>query len=95
MIIGPGFDSRFYHGDFSHGDHGLGSLVKLRFKDPPGTSYSYITIHLIGTTTAPHGRPNFRWRLHIGHNQEGRPRSPLELESKSCFNQQNALILTQ
>jgi hypothetical protein len=32
------------------GDHDLGSLVALRFKTPPGTSYSYITIHLIGTT---------------------------------------------
>jgi hypothetical protein len=34
----------------SHGDHGLGSLVELRFKAPPGTPYPYITIHLIGTT---------------------------------------------
>jgi hypothetical protein len=32
------------------GDHGLGRLVEFRFKVPPGTSYSYITIHLIGTT---------------------------------------------
>jgi hypothetical protein len=32
------------------GDHGLGSLVEFRFKALPGTSYSYITIHLIGTT---------------------------------------------
>jgi hypothetical protein len=32
------------------GDDGLGSLVEFRFKAPPGTSYSYITIHLIGTT---------------------------------------------
>jgi hypothetical protein len=32
----------------SHGDHGLGSLVELRFKAPPGTSYSYSTINLIG-----------------------------------------------
>jgi hypothetical protein len=44
---GPGFDSLFYNGDFSlkedsHGDHGLGSLVELRFKVPPGTSYSHI-----------------------------------------------------
>jgi hypothetical protein len=37
-------------GEDSHGDHGLGSLVELMFKAPPGTSYSYITIHLIGTT---------------------------------------------
>jgi hypothetical protein len=40
----------FLDGEDSHGDHGLGSLVELRFKAPPGTSYSYITIHLIGTT---------------------------------------------
>jgi hypothetical protein len=33
---------------FIHYD--LGSLVGLGFKAPPGTSYSYITIHLIGTT---------------------------------------------
>jgi hypothetical protein len=31
-------------------DNGLGSLVEIRFKVPPVTSYSYITIHLIGTT---------------------------------------------
>jgi hypothetical protein len=37
-------------GEDSNDDHGLGSLVKFRFKAPPGTSYSYITIHLIGTT---------------------------------------------
>jgi hypothetical protein len=40
----------FLEGEGSHGDHGLGSLVELRLKAPPGTSYSYITIHLIGTT---------------------------------------------
>jgi hypothetical protein len=27
----------------SHGDHGVGSLVELRFEASPGTSYSYIT----------------------------------------------------
>jgi hypothetical protein len=36
----------FLEEEKSHADHGLGSLVEL----PPGTSYSYITIHLIGTT---------------------------------------------
>jgi hypothetical protein len=36
----------FLEGEDSHGDHGLGSLVELRFKVHPGTSYSYITIHL-------------------------------------------------
>jgi hypothetical protein len=40
----------FLEGEDPHGDHGLGSLVEFRFKAPPGTSYSYITIHLIGTT---------------------------------------------
>jgi hypothetical protein len=40
----------FLEGEDSNGDHGLGSLVELMFKAPPGTSYSYITIHLIGTT---------------------------------------------
>jgi hypothetical protein len=40
----------FHEGEYSHGDHGLGSLVELMFKAPPGTSYSYITIHLIRTT---------------------------------------------
>jgi hypothetical protein len=40
----------FLEGEDSHDDHGLGSLVELRFNAPSGTSYSYITIHLIGTT---------------------------------------------
>jgi hypothetical protein len=40
----------FLEGEDSHGDHGLGSSVELRFKTPPGTSYLRITIHLIGTT---------------------------------------------
>jgi hypothetical protein len=40
----------FLEGEDSHGDHGLGSLVELRLKARPGNSYSYITIHLIGTT---------------------------------------------
>jgi hypothetical protein len=40
----------FLEGEDPHGDHGLSSLVEFRFKAPPGTSYSYITIHLIGTT---------------------------------------------
>src|SRR5215475_5365475 len=37
----------FLEWEESHGDHCLGSLVELRFKAPPGTSYSYITIHFI------------------------------------------------
>jgi hypothetical protein len=37
-------------GEDSDGDHGLDSLVEVRFKTPSGTLYSYITIHLIGTT---------------------------------------------
>jgi hypothetical protein len=40
----------FLEGEDPHGDHGLGSSVEFRFKAPPGTSYSYIIIHLIGTT---------------------------------------------
>jgi hypothetical protein len=40
----------FLEGEDPLGDHGLGSLVEFKFKVPPGTSYSYITIHLIGTT---------------------------------------------
>jgi hypothetical protein len=40
----------FLEKEDSHGDHGLGSLVELRFKAPPGPSYSYITIQLVGTT---------------------------------------------
>ena len=34
----------------SRGDHGLGRLVEFRFKGPPGTTSSYITTHIIGTT---------------------------------------------
>jgi hypothetical protein len=30
----------FLEGEDPHGDHGLGSLTELRFKAPPGTSYS-------------------------------------------------------
>jgi hypothetical protein len=40
----------FLEGEDPHGDHGLSSLVEFRFKAPPGTSYSHITIHLTGTT---------------------------------------------
>jgi hypothetical protein len=40
----------FLEWEDSHGDHGLGSLEELMFKSPPGTSYLYTTIHLIGTT---------------------------------------------
>jgi hypothetical protein len=37
----------FLEGEHPHGDHGLGSLVEFRFK-APRTSYSCITIHLMG-----------------------------------------------
>jgi hypothetical protein len=40
----------FLEEEDSHGDHDLGSLKELGFKAPLGTLYSYITIHLIGTT---------------------------------------------
>jgi len=32
----------------TRGDHG--TLVEFRFKGPPGTTSSYITTHIIGTT---------------------------------------------
>jgi hypothetical protein len=34
--------------EYSHGYHGLGSSVELRFKALPGTSYPYITVKLNG-----------------------------------------------
>jgi len=40
----------FPEGEDSRGDHGLGRLVEYRFKGPPGTTSSYITTHIIGTT---------------------------------------------
>jgi hypothetical protein len=40
----------FLEGEDPHGEHGLGSLAEFRFKALSGTSHSYITIHLIGTT---------------------------------------------
>ena len=40
----------FSEGEDSRGDHGLGRLVEFRFKGPPGTTSSYITTHIIGTT---------------------------------------------
>jgi len=40
----------FPEGEDSCGDHGLGRLVEFRFKGPPGTTSSYITTHIIGTT---------------------------------------------
>jgi len=40
----------FPEGENFRGDHGLGSLVEFRFKGPPGTTSSYITTLIIGTT---------------------------------------------
>jgi hypothetical protein len=40
----------FLEGEDPLGDRCLGNLVEFRFKAPPGTSYSYITIHIMGTT---------------------------------------------
>jgi len=40
----------FPEGEDSRGDHDLGRLVEFRFKGPPGTTSSYITTHIIGTT---------------------------------------------
>ena len=35
----------FLEGEDSRGDHGLGRLVEFRFKAPPGTTSSSVTIH--------------------------------------------------
>jgi len=40
----------FPEGEDSRGDHILGRLVEFRFKGPPGTTSSYTTTHIIGTT---------------------------------------------
>ena len=40
----------FPEGEDSRGDHCLGRLVEFRFKGPPGTTSSYITTHIIGTS---------------------------------------------
>jgi len=40
----------FPEGEDSRGDHGLGRLVEFRFKGHPGTTSTYITTHIIGTT---------------------------------------------
>ena len=40
----------FPEGEDSCRDRGLGRLVEFRFKGPPGTTSSYITTHIIGTT---------------------------------------------
>jgi hypothetical protein len=43
-----------------HGDHGLGSLVELRFKAPLDTSCSCYHPPHWDNLTMPHGRPNLR-----------------------------------
>ena len=40
----------FPEGEDPRGDHGVGRLVEFMFKGPPGTTSSYITTHIIGTT---------------------------------------------
>jgi len=40
----------FPEGENFRGDHGLGRLVEFRVKGPAGTTSSYITTHIIGTT---------------------------------------------
>jgi len=40
----------FPEGEDSRVDHGLSSLVEIRFKDLPGTTSYYITTHIIVTT---------------------------------------------
>jgi hypothetical protein len=49
LVLPGGF---FVKGKDPSDDHGLGSLVEFRFKAPPGTSYSYITMQLIGVPTS-------------------------------------------
>jgi hypothetical protein len=62
----------FLEGKTPHGYHGLGSLIEFKFKAPPGTSYSYITIRLMGVptlevgyTSATTGRGDHE--VHKGH----------------------------
>jgi len=59
----------FPEGEDSRGDHGLGRLAEFRIKGPPPPISPL-------TSSAPHGRPNLRSRLHFCHAQEGGPRSP-------------------
>jgi hypothetical protein len=65
----------FLEGKDAHGDHGLGSLVELRFKTPRGTCIYHHSPYR-DNVTAPHGRPNLRSRSHLGHNRDGRTQSP-------------------
>jgi hypothetical protein len=62
----------FLEGEDPHGDHGLGSLVELRFKAP---SCHFIPIYHHpphrDNVTVPHGHPNIRSRLHFSHNGRG------------------------
>jgi hypothetical protein len=67
----------FLEGEDSHSDQGLGSLVGLRFKAPPGTSYSHtpstslgqrlmgIPTSEVGYTSATTGRGDHE--VHKGH----------------------------
>jgi hypothetical protein len=52
----------FFEGEDSHGGHGLGSLVELRFKAPPGTTYSTSEVSYTSATT---GRGDHK--VHKGH----------------------------
>jgi hypothetical protein len=58
----------FLEGEDSHGNHGLGSLVEVRFEVP---SWYFIFVYHHpphrDNVTAPHGRPNLRSRLHFSH----------------------------
>jgi hypothetical protein len=53
LVLTWGF---FLEGEDSCGDHGLGSLVELKFKVPPDTSYSY-TVEPRFTNLIRSGRP--------------------------------------
>jgi hypothetical protein len=60
-----------------HSDHDLGSLLNLCLRLLPvlhDHTYHHHSHHQ-GNVTAPCGRPNFRSRVHFGHNQEGETRS--------------------
>jgi hypothetical protein len=61
----PGSNMGFFlEGEDYHGDHGLGSLVELRFKAPSGTSYSCITIR---TTGVPNSEVRYTFGNHEVH----------------------------
>jgi hypothetical protein len=75
----------FLEGEDFHGDHDLDSLVELRFKALPGTSYSCVTIHLIGTT--------YLRRMGVPHSDVGYTSATLEKKQLCCRRLKSALKL--